>query len=72
MHLKRQLKKLKNEGISIYGLYGKEDGLYSEEQISDLGFIIGKENLKYLTNCSHSVYIDQQKAFIGALVGWLK
>ena len=72
LDLSVQLKELNSNGIPVYGLYGEEDGLYSKKQISDLEEIIGKEQLKYLANCSHSVYIDQQKAFIGALVGWLK
>lgn len=63
---------LKSQGISIFGIYGKEDGLYSKDQIDKLSGNIGKDNLLYLSNCSHSVFIDQQLLFIEALENWLK
>lgn len=67
-HLKsQQLKEIK-----IYGLYGKDDGLYSAEQVSSLQNLIGTNNLKYLDNCSHNVFIDQQTQFIDALITWTK
>ena len=71
LDLSTKIKELKAIGIPVYGLYGKEDGLYSEQQIMDLSELIGSENLKYLDQCSHSVYIDQQATFIEALKLWL-
>jgi len=61
-----------NKQLPIYGFYGKDDGLYSEKQVDDLRKIIGDENLKYLENCSHNVFIDQQKDFIDQVVLWNK
>jgi proline iminopeptidase len=58
------------KNIPIYGLYGREDGLYSTEQISALEDLIGKGHLLYLDRCSHSVFIDQQRQFIDALKTW--
>src|SRR5690606_34923714 len=66
------LKKLALSQIPLYAIYGKQDGLYSEEQISDLRQITGTSRLIYLDNCSHTVFIDQQKKFIKALKLWLK
>jgi proline iminopeptidase len=65
-----QSKQLKE--IKIYGLYGKDDGLYSSQQVTNLQNIIGLNNLKYLENCSHSVFIDQQTQFIDAVLTWTK
>jgi len=59
-------------GINITGMYGKEDGLYSKKQITDLKKRLGDENLMYLDNCSHSVFIDQQELFIAGLNKWVK
>ena len=55
----------------VYGLYGMEDGLYSEAQVKELQEILGPNNLSYLENCSHSVFIDQQSTFIAAIQKWL-
>lgn len=59
-------------GIKIYGLYGKDDGLYSNEQVLKLQSLIGDSSLIYFDNCSHSVFIDQQTEFIHALINWLR
>lgn len=62
--LTKTLQKLVLNKMKIYGLYGKEDGLYSPEQIMQLEQIIGKNNLTYLEDCSHNVFMDQQALFI--------
>ena len=66
------LKKIINNGALVYGLYGKEDGLYSIEQIHSLQNIIGAGNLIYLDDCSHNVFIDQQGRFMEALKTWVR
>lgn len=70
--LTKNLQHLQKKKISLYGLYGKDDGLYSEQQVADLQNLIGANNLKYFDNCSHNVFIDQQTAFIDALIMWTK
>jgi len=72
INLTEKIKQLLVNKVSIYGMYGKDDGLYSSEQINTLTQIIGTNNLYYLNDCSHNVFIDQQIAFIGALKQWLK
>ncbi|MEX1002849.1 MAG: alpha/beta fold hydrolase [Crocinitomicaceae bacterium] len=62
--LKDDLRELVSDSISVYGLYGQEDGLYSSVQIEELKTLIGAENVSYLSNCSHSVFIDQQTIFL--------
>ncbi|SDG27706.1 proline iminopeptidase [Dyadobacter soli] len=66
------LKKLTQTGMPIYAIYGKQDGLYSKDQIADLQAITGQSRLKYLDNCSHTAFIDQQAQFLEAVGEWLK
>ncbi|KRP12912.1 MAG: alpha/beta hydrolase [Sphingobacteriales bacterium BACL12 MAG-120813-bin55] len=67
-----ELRALHDAGTALYGIYGKEDGLYGADQLGQLNDLIGDTHFLYLDNCSHNVFIDQQQAFISALVRWLK
>ncbi len=69
--LTQNLKNVLKNKIQIFGLYGTEDGLYSEEQVIELKKIIPVINFKYIENCSHNVFIDQQEQFITALKTWV-
>ncbi len=60
------------QDIEVYGIYGKEDGLFSEEQVNSLAEQIGEGNMLYLDNCSHNVFVDRQTEFIEAIVEWNK
>lgn len=66
------LKRLKSEKMEIYALYGKDDGLFSSRQVMNLSLIVGKDKLKYLENCSHYLYTDQQDIFVSQFTMWLK
>ncbi len=70
MDLSTNIEVLREKGLPIFGIYGKEDGLYSQEQIMELEELLGENKLLYLDDCSHSVFIDQQKLFIGALLNF--
>ncbi len=70
--LTKNIQALQKQNLKIYALYGKDDGLYSVQQITDLQNLVGSSNLKYLDNCSHNVFIDQQTEFIDALKPWTK
>jgi len=72
LDLKAHVQTLKKRKIDIFALYGKEDGLYASKQVEELQNLIGQNKLKYLDNCSHNVFIDQQKQFLEALSEWLK
>lgn len=72
LDLSGNLKKLVDSKVKVFAIYGKDDGLYSAEQIEKLGKITGIENLRYLDNCSHNVFIDQQPEFLLALQNWAK
>lgn len=68
--LTQTLQKLVSNKTKIYGLYGKDDGLYSPVQIVQLQKIIGNDNLIYFNDCSHNVFMDQQSLFINAMKNW--
>jgi proline iminopeptidase len=65
--LAKNLQKLVANKTKIYGIYGKDDGLYSPEQVAQLQQILGNANVKYWDDASHNVFIDQQKSFLDFL-----
>ncbi|TCN53875.1 proline iminopeptidase [Flavobacterium circumlabens] len=66
------LKKIKAEGIPIYAIYGKEDGIFSSSQISSIKNLAGKNHFALLDNCSHYLFADQQKQFLSYIKKWLQ
>lgn len=66
------LKKIKTAGVPIYGIYGKQDGIFSLTQINSLKAITGEKRFAFLDNCSHYLFVDQQTAFLSKLKYWLK
>jgi proline iminopeptidase len=59
-----EMKKLSKLGVELHGLYGQEDGLFGKGQIANLKKLIQEDQFRYLENCSHNVYIDQQVIFL--------
>jgi proline iminopeptidase len=59
--LTQNLKSVLKNKTQFFGLYGTEDGLYSEERIMKLKKIIPKHNFKYMGNCSHNVFLLTNK-----------
>lgn len=70
LDLNENLKQIVKNGTPVFGLYGKDDGLFSESQVRNIENLIGENNLEYLSNCSHNLFIDQQTKFINALKKW--
>ncbi|ASK30085.1 alpha/beta hydrolase [Chryseobacterium sp. T16E-39] len=62
------LKSIKKKGIPIFAVYGKDDGIFSEKQISELRSITGDENFSRIDNCSHYLFVDQQDEFLKFIV----
>lgn len=58
------LKEIKRKRIPMFAVYGKNDGIFSEKQLSDLKSIVGKENFRIIDNCSHYLFVDQQDEFL--------
>ena len=71
LNIEKELKEVIGE-IPVYGVYGADDGLFSENQIHNIENIIGFNNFILINNCSHNVFIDQQNKFLKSLNYWLK
>jgi len=54
--------------LKIFGIYGKNDGIFYDKQISDLIQITGSERFDLIENCSHYPFVDQQKHFIADII----
>jgi len=70
--IKPVLKNLQKKKVKIYALYGKQDGIFSSAQLNAVKDITGERHFKFLNNCSHYLYADQQKAFLTHIENWLK
>ncbi len=56
---RQSLNKIKKNGIPIYAIYGKEDGVFSSAQINSIKGITGQNHFALLDNCSHYLFVDQ-------------
>lgn len=72
INTKTILAKLKRDKMKIYAIYGKQDGIFSNAQIQYMQELVGKNNFKLIDNCSHYLFVDQQKAFLDGIEKWLK
>lgn len=70
--IKPVLKGLKKQGMKIHALYGRQDGIFSSSQMDEMKYLVGENDFKYLDNCSHYLYADQQKTFLNSIERWLK
>ena len=66
------LTKIKKNGIPIYAIYGKEDGVFSSAQIKSIKGMAGENHFALLENCSHYLFVDQQNQFLQNIQKWLK
>ncbi|WP_313185892.1 alpha/beta hydrolase [Sphingobacterium siyangense] len=66
------LKKLEKENVKLFAIYGLQDKIFSEKQLSDMKKIVGKQNFKTIDNCSHYPFVDQQNPFIEIIEKWIK
>ena len=64
------LKEIKANRIPIYGIYGKEDGIFSNEQIASIKNIAN--HFALIENCSHYLFVDQQNKFLSQIASWYK
>jgi proline iminopeptidase len=65
------LKNIKNQ-VKLFAIYGRQDNVFSEKQLSDMEKIVKKGNFKIINNCSHYLFVDQQQLFIDTITKWLK
>lgn len=69
---RQSLNKIKKNGIPIYAIYGKEDGVFSSAQINSIKGIAGQNHFALLDNCSHYLFVDQQEQFLYNIKKWIK
>ncbi|GAA3758826.1 alpha/beta hydrolase [Flavobacterium ginsengiterrae] len=66
------LKNIKTASVPIYGIYGKDDGIFSSAQITSIKSIAGENHFAFLDNCSHYLFVDQQNDFLSNIKKWFK
>ncbi|SHI59530.1 alpha/beta hydrolase [Aquimarina spongiae] len=71
LDIKDMVKNIQTQRISIFGIYGEDDGLFSEMQIEKIKNLIGNTNFKKFDHASHNPFIDCQKEFIDTLKEWI-
>lgn len=72
LDMTKNIEVLTGRKAKIFAIYGKEDGLYSAQQVASLVALVGKEHAVYLDNASHNVFIDQQPQFLQTVKLFLK
>ncbi|RZK39793.1 MAG: alpha/beta hydrolase [Pedobacter sp.] len=68
---KKTLKKIQDNKVKLFGIYGKEDQIFSSKQIADIQNLIGVKNFELIDNCSHYPFVDQQEIFIRAILRFM-
>lgn len=61
------LKNLLNKKVKLSAIYGLQDGVFSNKQLSDLKMITGTSNFYTIDNCSHYPFVDQQEKFLNSV-----
>lgn len=69
--IKDCLQKIKAKNISLFAIYGKQDGIFSKKQLDDLKELVGKKRFILIDNCSHYPFVDQQDIFLYYVQKWL-
>ena len=65
------LKQLKRQ-VNLFAIYGQQDQIFSSKQLNDLKKIVTNNHFKVIDNCSHYLFVDQQKVFVDTIQKWLK
>jgi proline iminopeptidase len=65
------VKKVKEKNIPVFGIYGKEDGLFNQQQFDMIKKTLGDANVLLVENSSHNVFLDQRAEFLKQVKKWL-
>jgi len=71
MDLNYYVKKVKEKGIPVYGIYGLEDGLFNQEHFDMIRKTLGDANVLLVDGASHNVFLDQREVFLRQTKKWL-
>lgn len=66
------LRKIKKENVKLFAIYGKNDGIFSKSQLTDMENIVSKNNFVLIENCSHYPFVDQREIFVNTVQKLLK
>ena len=66
------LKNFKKNKVKLFAIYGQQDQIFSAKQLKDLKKIVAEKNFKIIDNCSHYLFVDQQKEFIYTIEKWIR
>ena len=58
------IKKVQEKNIPVYGIYGKEDGLFNQIHFDMIRKTIGDTNFILIESASHNVFLDQRETFL--------
>lgn len=58
------LRQLKNKNVQLFAVYGKQDGIFSSQQVRDMQQLVGDKRFFGIDNCSHYPFADQRTEFI--------
>lgn len=70
--LKNSVNVILKNNIKLYGVYGEEDGIIPLSEINNVRQLISNSNVKYLKDCSHNVFLDQQDLLLENIKNWVK
>ncbi len=71
INMEDKLNRVRGQGVPVYGIYGKEDGLFDADHIAKVRAAVGHEDrMVYLDQCSHGVFIDQHDRFVSLVYDW--
>ncbi|MHC5310979.1 alpha/beta hydrolase [Myroides sp. LJL116] len=70
--LENAVKTILANNIKLYGIYGQEDGIIPPSEINTIRRLLTDNNVKYLEDCSHNVFLDQQSLLIENIKNWVK
>jgi proline iminopeptidase len=61
---KQILRKIKNKHVGLFAVYGKQDGVFSGKQLTDMKTLVGEKRFYGIDNCSHYPFVDQRTIFL--------
>lgn len=64
--------KLNRHERLYFGIYGSEDGLFSEGDREEIAKTIGKPRFRIIQGASHAIFLDQQKDFLNTIEDFQK
>lgn len=71
LDLNYYVKKIIDKKIPVYGIYGKDDGLFNLKHLDMLRKTLGEPNVVVVENASHNVFLDQREQFLRQVKTWM-